>query len=81
MLIGSLIGPFFTSFVQFISLKYIDASRSTLVQSLTGFITMVLSYFYFGTFPYGYQIIGGLITILGLILVTYKSVKQHIKEK
>jgi drug/metabolite transporter (DMT)-like permease len=69
ILVGSLIGPFFTSFLQFLSLKYIDASRSTLVQSLTGFITVVLAYFYFGTFPYLYQIAGGAITILGLIFV------------
>ncbi len=69
ILIGSVIGPFLTSFLQFLSLKYIDASRSTLVQSLTGFITVILAYFYFGTFPYLYQIIGGAVTIIGLVFV------------
>jgi len=72
LLIGSFIGPFLTSFLQFLSLKYIDASRSTLVQSITGFITLIFAYVYFGTLPFMYQIMGGIITIIGLILVTYK---------
>lgn len=76
ILIGSIMGPFLTSYLQFLSLKYIDASRSTLVQSTTGFITLILAYFYFGTFPFLYQIIGGLITIIGLALVTYKRKKR-----
>ncbi len=75
VLIGSFIGPFITSFFQFLAFKYIDASRATLVQSSTGFITLVFAYFYFGKLPFGYQIIGGLITILGLALVTYKRKK------
>lgn len=72
ILIGSIIGPFMTSFLQFLSFKLIDASRSTLVQSTAGFVTMVLAYIYFGTLPHGYQIIGGLISVLGLALVTLK---------
>lgn len=80
ILIGSLIGPFLTSFLQFLSLKYIDASRSTLVQSTTGFITLIFAYLYFGTLPLLYQIIGGIITIIGLAMVTYKR-KRFIIEK
>jgi drug/metabolite transporter (DMT)-like permease len=72
LLIGSLLGPFITSFFQFLAFKYIDASRATLVQSSTGFITLVLAYFYFGKLPFMYQIIGGIITIIGLVLITYK---------
>lgn len=78
--IGSLIGPFLTSFLQFLSLKYIDASRATLVQSTTGFITLLLAWFYFNTLPMPYQIIGGFITIVGLALVTLKK-KQFAEKK
>lgn len=70
--IGSIIGPFMTSFLQFLSFKHIDASRSTLVQSTAGFVTLVLAYFYFGALPLGYQITGGLVSILGLAMVTLK---------
>ncbi len=71
--IGSLIGPFFTSYIQFASFKHIDVSRSTMVQSITGLITVVLAYVYFGHLPYLYQIVGGLISIAGLFLVTRRE--------
>lgn len=80
ILIGSLIGPFLTSFLQFLSLKYIDASRSTLVQSTTGFITLLLAWFYFDSLPMTYQMIGGFITIIGLSLVTIKRQKFITKK-
>jgi drug/metabolite transporter (DMT)-like permease len=70
--IGSIIGPFITSFFQFISLKYIDASRATLIQSTTGFITLILAWVYFKTLPMPYQIVGGFITIIGLVIITTK---------
>lgn len=71
ILIGSFIGPFLTSFLQFISLKFIDASRSTLVMSTTGLLTVIFAYFYFDSLPFLYQIVGGIITIIGLSLVTF----------
>ncbi len=78
ILIGSILGPFMTSFLQFLSFKYIDASRATLIQSLTGFITLILAYFYFGTLPFAYQIFGGILTIIGLIMITYKRRKVKL---
>ncbi len=83
ILIGSFIGPFLTSYMQFLSLKFIDASRATLVQSATGFITLGLAYVYFDSLPFTYQIIGGIITIIGLALLTINKkriaflVKSH----
>jgi len=81
ILIGSLIGPFITSFFQFLSLKYIDASRSTLIQSTTGFITLLLSWFFFETLPMAYQIIGGFITIIGLTIITTNRKKLTLKNR
>jgi drug/metabolite transporter (DMT)-like permease len=69
MAIGSLVGPFFTSYVQFLSLRYIDASKSTLVQSTTGMFTLAMSYVMFHKLPFGYQITGGVLSIIGLALV------------
>lgn len=75
ILIGSFIGPFLTSLTQFLSLKYIDASRSNLVLSSTGFITILLAWWYFGILPYLYQIIGGVIIFIGLFLLIWKRSK------
>lgn len=73
--IGSILGPFLTSYTQFLSFKYIDASRATLVQSTTGIFTLILAWLYFGKLPFTYQVIGGLITIVGIVLITYKRKK------
>jgi len=74
VVVGSLIGPFLTSFTQFLSFKFIDASRSTLVQSTTGFFTLIISYLFFGSFPFAYQIFGCFITIIGLFILSYKNI-------
>jgi len=73
ILIGSFLGPFYTSFAQFSALKYIDASRTALIQGTTGFFTLILAYFFFGSLPFGYQIIGGIITIAGLAILAIKK--------
>lgn len=70
ILIGSLIGPFFTSYAQYISLQYIEASRQTLIQSTAGVFTLLFAFIYFGSLPFYYQIIGGIITIIGISLIT-----------
>lgn len=66
ILIGAIIGPFFTSYAQYLSYQYIDASRSTLIQSTAGVFTLLFAYIYFGSLPFIYQVIGGIITILGI---------------
>lgn len=66
IVIGAIIGPFFTSYAQYLALQYIDASRATLLQSTAGIFTLGFAYLYFGSLPLLYQIIGGLITIIGI---------------
>jgi len=66
IIIGAIIGPFFTSYAQYLALQYIDASRATLLQSTAGIFTLGFAYLYFGSLPLFYQIIGGLITIIGI---------------
>ena len=70
ILIGSLIGPFLTSYAQYLSLQYIEASRQTLIQSIAGVFTLLFAFIYFGTLPFYYQVIGGIITIIGIFLLT-----------
>jgi drug/metabolite transporter (DMT)-like permease len=75
ILIGAIIGPFFTSYAQYLSLHYIDASRSTLIQSTAGVFTLFFAYIYFGSLPFLYQVIGGIVTIIGIwILIDGKRI-------
>jgi len=67
--IGSFFGPFLTSIGQYSALKYIDASRAAIIQSTTALFVLLGAYLYFGKFPVGYQIAGGMLTIAGAMLL------------
>ncbi|MDY0279941.1 MAG: DMT family transporter [Salinivirgaceae bacterium] len=67
--IGSFLGPFLTSYGQYNALKYIEASKSAIIQSTTALFVLLGGYLYFGRLPLGYQIAGGIFTILGAILL------------
>lgn len=69
IVIGSFLGPFLTSLGQYNALKYIEASKSAIIQSTTALFVLLGAYLYFGRFPMGYQIAGGLLTIAGAILL------------
>lgn len=63
--IGSFLGPFLTSISQYSALKYIEASRSAIIQSTTALFVLFGAYLAFGRFPLGYQLVGGILTIAG----------------
>jgi len=63
--IGSFFGPFLTSIGQYSALKYIEASRSAIIQSTTALFVLLGAYLIFGRFPLGYQLAGGALTIAG----------------
>jgi drug/metabolite transporter (DMT)-like permease len=67
--IGSFFGPFLTSLGQYSALKYLEASRSAIIQSTTALFVLLGAYLYFGRFPMGYQLAGGILTIAGPLLM------------
>lgn len=52
------------------SFKFIEASRSSIVQSLKGIFVLMVAYPVFGTLPLPHQLIGGMITVLGVLIMT-----------
>jgi drug/metabolite transporter (DMT)-like permease len=73
---GSFFGPFLTSLGQYSALKYIEASRSAIIQSTTALFVLLGAYLYFGKFPLGYQLAGGALTIAGpLLMVMGRRIK------
>lgn len=66
---GSFVGPFLTSIFQYSALRYIQASRTVIVQSTTGLFVLIGSLIMFGSLPTQVQIAGGLITIAGVMLM------------
>ncbi|MDX2414825.1 MAG: DMT family transporter, partial [Bacteroidales bacterium] len=72
--IGSLVGPFLTALSNYSALKYIEASKSSIIQSSKGLFVILGAWMYFSTVPEPFQIAGGLITIIGVVvLITAKN--------
>ncbi|MCF8378642.1 MAG: DMT family transporter [Bacteroidales bacterium] len=79
---GSVLGPFLTGLAQFSSLKYIEATRTMIIQSTRGIFVAVGAIIYLGVFPVKMQIIGGIITIIGIsILATGKIIISKYQKK
>ncbi|MCK5775965.1 MAG: DMT family transporter [Bacteroidales bacterium] len=67
--IGSILGPFLTVIAGYQAIKYIEVGRKSILGSTKGIFVLIGAYVYFGKFPEIYQVIGGLISILGVILI------------
>ncbi|MCK5729972.1 MAG: DMT family transporter [Draconibacterium sp.] len=68
--IGAVLGPFLAILTIYYSFQYIEASRSSIVQSLKGIFVLAGAYFVFKTFPQPHQFIGGMITVFGVLIMT-----------
>lgn len=69
------------------SFKYIEVSRSSIVQSLKGIFVLLGSFLFFGMLPLIHQIIGGIITVIGIFILTFaqagfikRSIRNNNKE-
>lgn len=74
-MLGSLLGPFLTSLSTYTALKYIDASKSTIVQSSKGLFVTLGACIYFNSIPEAFQVVGGLLTIIGIIVLI--TAREH----
>jgi drug/metabolite transporter (DMT)-like permease len=75
MAIGSLLGPFLTGLAQYSALKYIEASRTMIIQATRSLFVLVGAMIYLSILPEVLQLIGGLVTILGVIVMTWGKMK------
>ncbi len=68
-LIGGII-EFIGILTIYYSFHYIEASRSTIIQSLKGIFVLIGTWLFFHTFPSSHQFIGGMITVAGILIMT-----------
>ncbi len=68
--IGATLGPFLAVLTVYYSYRYIDASRSAIVQSLKGIFVLTGAYLYFRTLPLTHQLIGGIVSVIGVLIMT-----------
>jgi drug/metabolite transporter (DMT)-like permease len=79
--IGSILGPFLAIVSVYYSYTYIEASRSAIVQSLKGIFVLIGAFLFFHTFPAKHQFIGGMITVMGVLVMTLAKAGFFRKSK
>jgi drug/metabolite transporter (DMT)-like permease len=75
--IGSVLGPFLTAVTGLLALQYIDLSKKSMISSTKSLFIVLGAYLYFGQFPRVYEILGGILSILGLLLIVFGKRKQR----
>ena len=73
---GSLLGPFLTVIAGYLALQYIPLSLRATINSTKGVFVLLGSYLYFGLFPPLIAVLGGMITIAGLLLLAGSKEKK-----
>lgn len=73
--IGSVLGPFLSAWLGYLSLKYIEVSKVAMVRTIRSLFVLIGSYLFFGNIPASLQLVGGAVTILGVILITFGKIK------
>ena len=73
--IGSLLGPFLTVIAGYFALQYIPVSRKAIIGSTKGLFVLLGSYLYFDVLPSTIALIGGAVTIAGVLLISFGKMK------
>jgi drug/metabolite transporter (DMT)-like permease len=79
--IGSILGPFLAVLASYNALKYIEAGRSSILGSTKGLFVLLGAYIYFNSIPGVQQVFGGVVTIIGVLLVTFGRMKINRRIK
>ncbi|MDP3312982.1 DMT family transporter [Lutibacter sp.] len=79
--IGSILGPFLTIIFAYGALQYIPLSRKAIVDSTRGLFVLLGAYIYFGQFPSVIAIIGGFITIGGVLLIAFGKIRMNTSKQ
>ncbi len=82
MIAGSILGPFLTGLAMYSALKFIEASRTMIIQATRGLFVLIGSMIYLSIVPTYLQVFGGIVTILGVIIMTWGKIrKRSVKRK
>lgn len=79
--VGAVLGPFLAILTVYYSFSYIEASRSAIVQTSKGIFVLIGAYFVFNSFPAKHQFIGGMITVIGVLIMTLAQANIFGKNK
>jgi drug/metabolite transporter (DMT)-like permease len=75
--IGSLLETLIVIVFAYQALKLIEATKTSLIISTKGVWTLILAWVFLGIFPSALQLVGGLLTLLGVWLITWDRFPAH----
>ncbi len=75
--LGSLLETLIVIIFAYQALKLIEATKTSLLISTKGVWTLVLAWIFLGVFPTGVQLVGGLLTLVGVWLITWTRRTTH----
>lgn len=78
---GAILGPFLGSILTFISLKFIDASVTTLICTSRSLFIVLEAYVFMSILPEANQLLGGSLTILGILIITIGDISKTRKAR
>ena len=73
---GSILGPFLTGLAQYSALKFIEASRTMIIQATRGLFVLIGSMIYLSILPTYLQLFGGVVTIAGVIILSWGKIRK-----
>jgi drug/metabolite transporter (DMT)-like permease len=73
---GSFLGPFLNTIAAYHALKYLEAYKQSIINTSKNLFVLLGSFLFFGKFPLKFQIIGGIFTIAGVLLVSFGKSKK-----
>lgn len=72
---GAFVGPLLGAYAQYKALQYIVASKVMIIQASKSFVILIFAFILLGLWPLWIQVVGGVLTVLGIVLVTYHTNK------
>lgn len=75
--LGSLLETLIVIVFAYQALKLIEATKTSLIISTKGVWTLLLSWIFLGLFPTGMQLAGGVLTLVGVWLITWTGGSAH----
>lgn len=79
IVIGSLFGPFLGTILTFSALKYLEASKVTLIITSRSFFIILGAFIFLGILPSQNQFIGGILTIIGIVVISISGMWKNKK--
>jgi len=75
--LGSLLETLIVIVFAYQALKLIEATKTSLIISTKGVWTLLLAWIFLGVFPTGVQLAGGMLTLVGVCLITWTQGPAH----